>query len=228
MQKIVALGSSLLPLDLQITCLGMLSRNIRNGNQVDIVIARSKSESKIEDLIARSFSKIGTSRLHFIDDFDHSEVTQRNVDSLRSCIEPINPAYAIMPFYKSADMHLEVLGRSGLLACRWIENVLMYDNAASPDSRFQPGIFASLSPAEYDAKKNMIMDLKEDGNYKLIGDTLKKMDALHSLYAGRINDGRGILEAFQSHRLLLLSPAEEALAHGSDIGLQQIAGVENK
>src|SRR5688572_24404692 len=175
MQKIVALGSSLLPLDLQIACHGILLRNIQKGHQVDIIIAKQKGEAeqeseKIVDLIAKSYKKMGISGLHFIDNFDHSEVSQRNVDALRSCIEPINPGYAIMPFYKSNDKFLEVLGRSGLLACRWVENVLMYDTAISSDSRFQPGIFSALSPSEYDAKKMMIIALKENGNYKLIGD----------------------------------------------------------
>ena len=222
MGKVVAIGTSILPLDLQVACYGILSRHIQKGHQVDIIVARGKEgdkqeslasehpPEKIADLIAKSYKGMGISSLHFVDEFDYSTVSQTNVDALRLPIEAINPEYAIIPFYKSNNKDLEILGRSALLACRWIRNVLMYETAVSSDSRFQPGIFAALSHAEYDKKKATIADLKENGNYKLIGDALKKMDALHSSNFDKINGGAP-LESLQSHRLLLLSAEQDGL-----------------
>jgi hypothetical protein len=239
MSKIVAIGSMVLPLGLQLTCAGTLSKYVNGGSTLDILMTagnRSVSErgreqehqtkgegmvtmtkrtESLEGMIERSFVTIGASEVRFAHGFDHAGVSQANVDLLKQHIEEVNPAVAVIPFYKSADPITRIVGKSALLACRWVQNVLMYDTAAKPP--FRPGIFSVLSHQESQMKNAILVDFGSADSGHTTDDALSKLALMRAFYATKGWRGQGEIEALQSHRVQLLaySLSEEGNSRGS-------------
>ena len=165
-----------------------------------------ESSATVEGQIEKSCKAIGASQILFAEQFDHSVVSQANVDVLRTLTEVINPSVAVIPFYKSSAPIMRVVGRSALLACRWVQNVLMYDIDTGAKSAFRPGIFSVLSPEQLDSKKSIISNSSEVGKLELSPDEdQKRLIFAQASQSSNVLDDKGPVEAFQSHRLLLLS-----------------------
>jgi LmbE family N-acetylglucosaminyl deacetylase len=230
MDRIVAIGSSLSPLDFQLGCLGTLSKYVNKGSELSVIIATERKQgadhnneqqhqtqkdstvtmiertATVEGQIEKSCKAIGASQILFAEQFDHSVVSQANVDVLRSLTEAINPSVALIPFYKSSGPITRVVGRSALLACRWVQNVLMYDIDTGAKSAFQPGIFSVLSPEQFESKKSIISNFNDVGKLELSPDEdQKRVKFLQASQSANVLQDKGPVEAFQSHRLLLLS-----------------------
>ncbi len=126
--KIIAL--SCIPLDLEISCFGTLSKYIKNGHEVHLIISQSDNLWSKEALnaIKESSKIIGVSQIYFVKEFNHSSVTQDNVNKLRSHIETLNPTIAIFPSIRTQDERRKIFAKSSLLACRGIGNIIMYDS----------------------------------------------------------------------------------------------------
>lgn len=192
--KIIAIGSS--PLDFEIGCLGTLSKYSKSGHAVNLIIVGNTINWTEKKMVAarESCERIGKSEVHFTEKFDHSAVTQDNVNVLRLIIDKIDPFVVILPFYKTSNKKRKILSESSLLACRSIRNVLMYE--INKNKNFLPNVYFKIDDkiplkASFASVKNNI-DLK------------KKRRLLHGFY-GHDADISEPIEAFQSHRILLLN-----------------------
>ncbi len=137
--KIVAIGYS--PFDVENGCSGTLSKFIDRGYEVYLIITAKTSMMTKKKMTANHLrKKIGASEIYFAGGFDHSVVTQKNVNILRKFIEPLNPVIAVIPSPLTAVESGKVLGRSSLLACRGIGNILMYYN--SINLKLSPSIYS--------------------------------------------------------------------------------------
>jgi hypothetical protein len=226
MNKVMAIGSLASPLGLQLACGGTLSKYAKSGSRLSIVMTAGKRTAdhkreqehqtksdgvvtmisrteSLEGLIQNSFARIGASQVRFANGFDHTIVSQGNVDLLRQHIDELSPGLAVIPFYKSADPVLRVLGRSALLACRWVQNVLMYDTASSP--HFRPTIFSALSPDQTQMKSAILTELEGKDNELVGDDGPRQLPSLQASFESTIWQNHGDVEAFRSHRLQLLS-----------------------
>lgn len=140
--KITVISSS--HSDLQKNCFGTILKFIQDGHKVYLLIVTKKSKNvKTVTALCDFWKKVGTSDISFNNKFDLSSVTQENVRILRSFIEPINPDLAIFPSSLSASKHKSVLGRSSILACRGVPNILMYDK--NHTSSFLPKMYSVIN-----------------------------------------------------------------------------------
>ena len=148
--KIVAIGS--MPSDLELACFGTLSKCIKDGHEVHIIIAKDKldwTQMKMETL-GRVSEKIGVSQVYFTDRFDYNSVTQDNADVLRSFIKTIDPSLVIMPFWKAYNRKRKILAKTSLIACRGFGNILMYE--LEKNTNFRPTIYFVISGVEISIK----------------------------------------------------------------------------
>ena len=196
--KIVAIGC--LPSDLETGCLATLLKFIKKGHKVYIVITNKKptQSKKIIASYNKVWKKIGISKILFADEFDHSVVTQKNVYILRSFIEPINPEIVLFPSPIGADKNLTILGKSSILACRGVNNILMYESKIN--SEFSPQIFSVINDTKV-GKIYFGVDKKHTQDNKK---TMKKNLEFYKKYSRFIRTNM-IVEAFDTNRILLLN-----------------------
>ena len=213
--SVIAIGALSNLLDLQVGCFGTLSKLIKQGSKVFLIIAHetsqksSKKNRKREGLIQRSAETIGISGLYFTVRFDYSRISQDNVDVLRSFIESSHASLAIIPFIRTNDPKQQVLAESSLLACRSITNILMYSSTKA-NTEFIPNLFSRI-PKDCLSLKDLCISTFVDYYSKYPTESMieKKLernesspgsDAHHNL---KINSK--YFEAFAIHRLVLLS-----------------------
>jgi hypothetical protein len=208
MKRIIAVGSLDAFLHLLVGCFGTLSRYTRNGDEVYLVITLDTAlDDKIEqkklrlEPIQRAAKHIGISMVLFIEGFNYQEISQHNVNLLRSFIEPINPSVVFLPFRNSISAKQSVLGSSTFLACRWIPNILMYE--IDRNSSFSPSIFLNLSEYEELMKQECIQEFSSDHDNNSHLHLIKSEEVGQMLY-NKIRSGAGH-ETFEIHRLVLLS-----------------------
>jgi hypothetical protein len=197
--KIVAIGSS--PSDLEVGCFGTLSKFINKGHQVYLIIASKKSawSNKMISSFNEFWKKVGVSEILFTEKFDHSVVTQENVQVLRSFLELIHPELVLFPSTQGADKVRATVGRSSLLACRGIGNILMYES--SMNSNFFPGIYSVVDGSNQIMERFLVQNKRNIHGNK----TLKKIRELRKKYGRYAGLGTGLVEAFDSNRILLLN-----------------------
>jgi hypothetical protein len=136
--KILAIGLSLL--EIKVGCYAILKKYMNRGHEAYVIVAGNDSES---NSTTRSFYKInGISETYFIKSFQTSIVTQNNVKLLESIIKKKDPSLVIVPFHKSTNDQREVLGKSSIIACRGIRNIIMYELDKN-NTTFVPNIFCS-------------------------------------------------------------------------------------
>ena len=194
--KIIVVASS--PSDLEISCLGTILKFVKTKNMVYLLIVPRKSKWSTKTIMQfnESWKKVGISEIFFNYKFNHSVVTQENVNILRSYVESINPELVLFPSSLSKDRHKAVLGRSSILACRGIHNMLMYDS--NYDSNFSPSIYSMINNTKI--KESSISNKKKIHD----GKTVRKILELRKIYSRNI--GLKIpVEAFNSTRILLLN-----------------------
>jgi hypothetical protein len=196
--EIVAIGG--MPVDLEIGCLGTLSKFQKQGHQVSLVAVGKKNmwTKKMVNTFKELSTKIGTSQVYFTDRFDYSSVTQDNVNVLRSIIEPIHPSVAIFPFNMGNDRTSKIISETSLLACRSIENVLMYE--IHKNKFFLPNVYFVLDDkTSKDTSFRRIYG--KDAKKKSLNNKLR---SIHKFYAKIAKINRPV-EAFVSHRAILLN-----------------------
>lgn len=195
--KVTAIGSTLD--DLQLCCFGTLSKFIKDGNEVKVIIANKTKTNMTEGLLKKqteSSKKIGIPEVYFTNGFDYSNLTQGNVQVLRSFLEEVTPSLAIIPFNNTFNPKLKILARCSLIACHGIENVLMYELDENPD--FVPDTYLTIS--NEDLSKKFRLSAAYDNKRKQLQKKMRSLYKLHSRQAGiRIS-----FEAFKSHRVLLV------------------------
>ncbi len=157
--KIVAMGS--VPFDLELACFGTLSRCIRDGHEVHIIIAKSDEDktywSEIQMEALRKVSqKIGVSRVYFTNRFNFSNVTQDNANVLASFLRPINPLLVIIPFWKTSNQRRKILANTSLVACRGIGSILMYE--LDRNTSFLPTVYFTASANEISTKTSCLAE----------------------------------------------------------------------
>lgn len=196
--KIIALGCN--PLDLEISCFGTLSKYIKEGHEVHLIISSDELWSKKAlNAIKASSRIIGVSQIYFVKGFNHSSVTQDNVNKLRTHIDTLNPTIAIFPSIRTRDERRKVFAKSSLLACRGIGNIMMYD--PQKNTNFHPSVYSILNGAL--EEKNLCLD-KYDKDFSKNNTSKKKMKILltdFGLRAGLETPA----EAFETTRILLLN-----------------------
>jgi hypothetical protein len=197
--EIVAIGG--MPVDLEIGCLGTLSKFQKQGHQVSLVAVGKKSmwTKKMVNSFKELSTKIGTSQVYFTDRFDYSSVTQDNVNVLRSIIEPIHPSVAIFPFNMGSDRKSKIISESSLLACRSIENVLMYE--IHKNKIFLPNVYFVLDDKTSEDTSSFRRIYAKDAKKK---SSNNKLRSIHRFYAKIARINRPV-EAFVSHRAILLN-----------------------
>jgi hypothetical protein len=197
--KIVAIGSS--PSDLETGCFGTLSKFINKGHQVSLIIASRKSawSNKMISSFNEFWKKVGVSEILFTEKFDHSVVTQENVQVLRSFLEPIHPELVFLPSPQGTDKVRVTLGRSSLLACRGIGNILMYESGMN--SNFSPGIYSVVDDSNQIKKKHFVQNKRNIHGNK----TSREIQELRKKYAKYVGSGTTLVEVFDSNRILLLN-----------------------
>jgi hypothetical protein len=237
LERIVAIGTAAAPLDFQMACLGTFSKCVKDGSEVTVIMATERkpetdnhhqgaqdhigqndrtvtmmqqAELLLERLVGESWRSIGISQVLIAEGIDHSVVTQSNVEVFRSQIESLNPTLAVIPYYRSCNLNSQIIGRSALLACRWVQNVLMYDSDAGGQSPFRPSIFSKLSPEQHEKKKTSVSDLAERiSRFSSAGGQKPSRNVQASHPASSFRD-EGLVEAFEPHRLVLLSSPESS------------------
>lgn len=197
--KVVAIGND--SFDLQIGCFGTLAKYVKNGNEAHLIIVGNKQRwtKKAVKEIKESSKVIGASETYFAKRFDYSRVTQDNVNALRLIIESINPDVVIMPSPSSINTKQKILGRSSLLACKKIKNILMYETEKSKN--FLPVIYSTITN-EVHLKLSSLSVYSLKNSIK--NDVLKKIKLLHRYYADKAGI-KTVVEAFETHRILLLN-----------------------
>jgi LmbE family N-acetylglucosaminyl deacetylase len=208
-RKIVALGAPI-PFQLEPTCFGTLMKLMGGGNEVHLIVAKdgnmltnnadgSKNMIILES-IQRS-SKLLGAKLHFLDGFNYSEVSQRNVNILNSVIQSLDPSLVFIPNPRTSNLFYAVLGECAFLACREIKNVLFYE--IDINLGFLPNIYSDIGEEGLALKIGSVLESCDDS--QLARDTLKLVDTMRKKYAEMANSGNKNLEAFAAHRLQLLS-----------------------
>jgi LmbE family N-acetylglucosaminyl deacetylase len=144
-RKMNILAVGCMPLDLEQSCFGTLSRFIQNGHKMHIIIPQDDRRwtQKCVKRAKESADKIGIDEVHFIDGFDYSAVTQHNASMLYSLTKTIGPSLVIMPFWKAFNKKRRILSKTSLIACRGIGNILMYE--LDENIHFHPQIFFMIS-----------------------------------------------------------------------------------
>jgi len=193
----VAIGC--VPLDLEISCFGSLSRFNRNDFGVYIIVISGKGWREVQkQAIINSSSKVGAS-VSFVDEFDYSAVTQENVRILRNTLEEKNTSIVFIPFTKATSNYRQIVGASGLLAARSIQNVLMYEPDIA-NRQFVPDVYIPVGDA-----MTIIESCLSGGAYTKSTERRKKdLRSRHRFYSKKINTVLPV-EAFQSHRIVLNS-----------------------
>jgi hypothetical protein len=197
--KIIAL--SCIPLDLEISCFGTLSKYIKDGHEVSLIISQSEQIWTKEALNAIKASSriIGISQIYFVKELNLSSVTQDNVNKLRSHIESLNPTVAIFPSIRTQDERRKTFAKSSLLACRGIGNIIMYDPQKNPN--FHPSIY-SIMNGELEVKDLCLEKYNRD--FRKNKTSKKKMRMLLRSYGLRAGI-KTPAEAFETNRILLLN-----------------------
>ena len=194
--KIIAIGG--MPLDLEIGCFGTLYKYIKYGHEVYlIVVGKTNWAAKNLKTLKESSKEIGVTEIYHVERFDYSSITQDNVNVLRSFIEAIMPSLAILPFTKASHPRRKNLAKSSLLACREIENILMYES--NMNTNFSPNVY-SLIDNETPVKESCIEAYARDASAKK---KIKKKIKLLQSYYTQESDLGGPVEVFESHKILL-------------------------
>ena len=196
--KVIAICST--PVDLELCCFGTLLKCIRDGNEVNIIIANNDNTYTTERRIKKpseSYKKIGISEVYLTNRFDYSSITQRNVQVLRSFLEKIVPSLAIIPFNNTFNLKRKILAHSSLIACHGIENILMYELDENPD--FVPDTYLTIS--DEDLYKKLHLSAVYHNERKHLQNKMRSLHKLRSWQAGI----RMTFEAFKSHRMLLFN-----------------------
>ena len=151
-----------MPSDLEFGCFATLSKYIREGHDISLIIANDSTESSSAadwdemtiGKIRESSNIIGITELYFAERFDYSAITQENANVLNSFIKTINPSLIIMPFWKAIHNKRRVLAKTSLIACRGFGNILMYELEENKD--FTPTIYFQVSTRDAYAKKGCL------------------------------------------------------------------------
>jgi hypothetical protein len=81
---------------------------------------------------------IDASNIHFVDGFDYCAITQSNADKINAWIKKLGPKLVFIPHWKSTNPDELILGRTSLIACRGIGNILMYE--PQDNNNFVPSV----------------------------------------------------------------------------------------
>lgn len=123
---------SCVPAELETCCYGTLSRYIRKGHDVHLIIAINPAwTDELREITRKNSRSLGAKGVVELDDFDFGEVTQENVQSLREIMERLNPEIVIIPNTNTQMQMSPILAKSALLASRRVGNVIMYDSNAA-------------------------------------------------------------------------------------------------
>jgi hypothetical protein len=215
--SVVAIGTLSNLLDLQVGCFGTLSKLIKQGSKVSLVIAPkssrkfSKKNMKLEEVIQKSAKTIGISDVYFTDRFDYSSISQDNVNVLRSLLGLSCASVAIIPFRRTNDPKQRILAESSLLACRNIRNLFMYRGTTS-NSEFIPNLFSRI-PKDCILLKELCIDaLREDYSKdaaeSINEEKLKEKESSSRANTHNFRTNTKYFESFAIHRLILLSSNE--------------------
>jgi hypothetical protein len=196
--NIVAIGGT--SSDLEIGCLGTLSKFQKQGHQVSIIAVGKKKmwTKRAINAFKEIAKKIGTSQVYFTERFDYSGITQDNVNVIRSIIEPLHPSVSIIPFNEGSDKKTKVISESSLLASRNIANVLMYE--IHRNKNFFPNVYFVLDNKTYNESSYGKLSDK-DVKKKSLNNESK---SIHRFYPTIGKIGKPV-EAFASHRTVLLN-----------------------
>ena len=214
--KIVAIGS--IPLDLECTCFGTLSKSIKKGHEVYLIVARDEgwTDSYMKALIESS-KTIGISRVYFTDIFDYLAVTQNNASMIASFVKIINPSLVIMPFWKDSNHKRKILAKTSLIACRGIGNIWMYELENNPS--FLPNIHFVISPNETSEKAACLKIYRmldkqmfnSNANKFILDQSANQLQLIPEAYKNETLDidynqhaSVNLFEVFESHRMLLV------------------------
>ena len=216
--KIVAIGS--MPLDLELTSFGTLSKSVKNGHDVYLIVARDESwtESQIK-AFAECSKTIGISGVYFTDRFDYSAVTQSNASMIASFIKTINPSLVIMPFWKDSNYKRKILAKTSLIACRGIGSIWMYQ--LEKNSSFSPNIHFVISSTEASEKAACLkiysthnkQTLNRNADNFILDQSSTVLQQVPQVYSNETFDidsnqqeaaGINLFEGFESHRTLLV------------------------
>jgi LmbE family N-acetylglucosaminyl deacetylase len=208
MKRIVAMCSLDTFPYLLLGCFGTLSKYSRKGSKTHLLITLDPHYEKMDHeksrmgSIQRAAKCTNVSEISFVEGFNYDSVSQNNVNLLRSFIESINPSLVFIPFRRATNSRHGVLGSSAFLACRWVTNILLYEVGKNPN--FIPTVFSNLSDHDHAAKLKSIQEFNDNNAHWHLN---KSDDAQQVLYdiANIVEFNAKYLEAFESHRLVLLS-----------------------
>ena len=198
---IVALGC--VPHDLEITCFGTLAKYVRDGHDVCLIIDQRKElwTKEISNSMMASAKDIGISKIYFVKGLSCCSVTQQNVMKLREHIETLKPTIAIFPSIRTRDHKRRIFARSCLLACRGVENIMMYD--PQKNNNFHPTIY-SIMTRELKVKESCLeYYYKSVSKNKILKKNMMLLHKSNAVHAGI----KAPVEAFETNRVLLLDKA---------------------
>jgi LmbE family N-acetylglucosaminyl deacetylase len=211
--RIAAIGMA--ALEIEFACLATLSKFVREGHEVHIVVAReignrnstdtARTENNLDwsDDEARSFfGKFGLTNIWFLDrKLDYAAVTQENATVINSHIKRINPDMVIMPFWKSINQTQRILSRTALIACRGVGSILMYE--LEQNSVFTPSISFVVSANEIASKVSPHTAFQNVKNRRGGQSTTTIFQTSVNIADGENGDKNIATESFESHRMLL-------------------------
>ena len=171
-----------------LSCGGILLKNIENGGKSNLIILRDKKVSN-ENKKINGFHEKFKVTIHSKENFDFSNVTQRNVVLIKKLIDKNSPETIIIPFNRSNSKKNRIISQSSILAGRNIKNILMYEK--NENCSYLPTIFENTKNV-YERKiewlncitKSKIFFAKDQENFnkknKKYGINLKKFEPLQS------------------------------------------------
>jgi hypothetical protein len=155
--RVAAIARSLS--ELKSACSTALSKLASDGHEVHVIIVSNGTAAQKE---ITGVDNIDYSRIHFVQGFDYSAITQANANKINAFIKTINPTVVLMPHWKSTSPELMILARTSLVACRGIGSILMYE--PNDNSNFMPTILfpdrkTSLDNGErYESHRLLLLD----------------------------------------------------------------------
>jgi hypothetical protein len=197
--KILAIGLSAIEIDAG--CYGMMRKLTERGHQAYAIICGYNIGTLSHDTGTRtkSYGISSISETYFVEAFETSIVTQKNVKLLESIIRTINPSLIIIPYLRSTDRKRKVLSESSIIACRGVGNIIMYE-LDKKNKKFTPNIFCSKP-------EQLTTNASPFGQYN----TISQVTA-NNTDNSKINDHLGqehlSSEEFESYRVVLLDGNE--------------------
>ena len=169
--------------DLLVSCVDSLKKFILKGFNVNLIFIKNKTNQIELKFLEKICEKIGLINIEYLEDFDFSTTTQKNVKSLRDLIIKNNPNLVLIPFNDSNNIRKRIVGTSTILASRELKNIIMYES--EPNENFYPNLYSKIQKGN-SVKQVFLKQLNNNKNGKNTNMKLKIISNAEQFQSFRI------------------------------------------